>query len=90
MPKTWVKNVHSLWVSRRETRGHFPTALRTIFNNPPRTLDNHSLFPALFQSFPTRLYTPLFATLPLENNRFYTVSTAPTITETKLKKERYL
>lgn len=79
----WVKNVYSLCVDSAVSSAHLYTG--TYF-------DQYSTYekrvqPAFFthslDSFTPRIYTPIFAYLPLLHSGLFTVSTYPTINKVK-------
>lgn len=79
----WVKNVYSLCVDSAVSSvypytGAYFTQYSTNKKRVQPTFSTHSL-----DSFAPRIYTPIFAYLPLLHSGLFTVSTYPTINKMK-------
>jgi len=88
MYNTWVKNVYNLRTLASKSSGIVSTRPHLLCANSPVCVYRTWFFPAVILQLSPQLYTPIFQKLHLLLSRLYTVSTAPTITETKEKKER--
>lgn len=88
MLKYWVKNVYNLGTLTGKSGGIVSTHPSPLFVNPMSRVYTHWLFPAVILRLSPQLFTLFFQKSHPLLSRLYTVSTAPTITETKEKKER--
>lgn len=88
LPQTWVKNVYSLGKLQGITIGQLFTGGYTSLSTPSHIRVKPQLFNHFIDTFTPYLFTQYFKELNLLMGRLYTVSTAPTITKMKEKKER--
>lgn len=88
LSQTWVKNVYSMGIVQGITIGKIFTATRTYIHKHINPRVKPQLFNHFIDTFTPYLFTRYFKEFHLLIERLYTVSTAPTITKMKEKKER--